>query len=847
MAKKQIEQYEHTGMERANNPHVGLVTPVTDPDTGEKKTYAYDPHLDPQLQWAGKAEHTSFEVPTVSLHVHERIDPNTIIEAVKKEHEDFGQLSLFAEKKPLREAIDFYKHKENWANRLIAGDSLLVMNSLLEKEGMAGKVQMMYFDPPYGIKYGSNFQPFVNKRDVKDGKDEDLSAEPEMIKAFRDTWELGIHSYLTYLRDRLLVARELLSDSGSVFIQISDENIHHIREILDEVFGKENFISIISFTSTSGFETSTISRSGDYIVWYGKDKALLKYRPLYIQKQFGGEGSSAYSKIELKDGSRLSIAEWEKKNNEVFDYNSKPEGSKVFAVDNLTSQGPAKEPQLFLFNDKLYEPNIGNHWKANFPDGMDRLKNNKRIQETKNYIGYVRYFEDFPMMQRNNIWTDTLGQNQYGSEGKIYAVQTGLSVSIRCLLMSTDPGDLVLDITCGSGTTANVAEQWGRRWITCDTSRVALTLAKQRLMTANFDYYQLAHQKEGVSSGFVYKTVPHITLKSIANNEPAATETLYDQPLVENSKTRITGPFTVEAVPAPSGGPNLSNGQSVEMAHSFDDLENDSSIGSDTSIARTGETLRQSEWRDELLKSGVRAKGGNIIPFTRVEPLSGTKYIQAEAETKEDNPKKVLVVFGPEHAPLEQRMVENAWQEARALRPDILLFCAFQFDEEAAKDIDELTPAIAGMQLLKAQMNADMLTDDLRKKRSSNESFWLVGQPDVQIHKLDNGKIKVEVMGFDYYNPKTGNVESGGKKNIAMWMLDTDYDNRSLFPSQVFFPMAGDGDGWDKLAKNLKAEIDEEKIEAFKGTISLEFQPGNSIAVKIIDDRGIECLRVIKM
>jgi adenine-specific DNA-methyltransferase len=352
-------------------------------------------------------------------------------------------------------------------------------------------------------------------------------------------------------------------------------------------------------------------------------------------------------------------------------------------------------------------------------------------------------------------------------------------------------------------------------------------------MTANFDYYKLAHSKEGVGSGFVYKTVPHITLKSIANNEPPATETLYDQPLVEKSKTRITGPFTVEAVPAP-------------YAKSLDDLENDDTA-SDTSIARTGETLRQSEWRDELLKSGVRAKGGNMIRFTRVEPLAGTKYIQAEAETREDIPKKVLVVFGPEHAPLEQRMVENAWQEARAFKPEMLLFCAFQFDEEAAKDIDELTPAIAGMQLLKAQMNADMLTDDLRKKRSSNESFWLVGQPDVDVHKLAGGKVQVEVLGFDYYNPKTGNVESGGKKNIAMWMLDTDYDNRSLFPSQVFFPMAGSGDGWDKLARNLKAEIDEEKIEAFKGTLSLEFEPGNSIAVKIIDDRGIESLRVIKL
>ena len=834
---KQIEQYEHTDKERANNPHVGLVTPASDPDTGEKKTYQYDPHLDPQLQWAGKAEHTSFEVPTVSLHVHERIDPNSIIETVKKEHEGPKQMSLFeTNEKPLREAIDFYKHKENWSNRLIAGDSLLVMNSLLEKEGMAGKVQMVYFDPPYGIKYGSNFQPFVNKRDVKDGKDDDLSAEPEMIKAFRDTWELGIHSYLTYLRDRLLLARELLSDSGSVFVQISDENVHHVREIMDEVFGLNNFVTQLYYKKTTGAgspgELLAPASVGDYIIWYAKNKSNLKYHRLYKEKEFGGEGSSAYKKIELPDKTRISISEWEKLNNTIFDYNKLPKGCKIYGLDNLTSQSGGDNARFPIELEGVeYTINRGS-WKTS-KDGIENLKKNRRIDVSGNgVLGYIRYFEDFPVNPLTNLWTDTVGQNQYGGD-KIYVVQTALTVSLRCLLMTTDPGELVLDITCGSGTTANVAEQWGRRWITCDTSRVALTLAKQRLMTANFDYYKLAHDKEGVGSGFVYKTVPHITLKSIANNEPAATETLYDQPLVEKSKTRITGPFTVEAVPAP-------------YAKSFDDLENDNN-GSDTSIARTGETLRQSEWRDELLKSGVRAKGGNIIQFTRVEPLAGTKYIQAEAETKEDTPKKVLVVFGPEHAPLEQRMVENAWQEARTLKPDMLLFCAFQFDEEAAKDIDELTPAIAGMQLLKAQMNADMLTDDLRKNRSSNESFWLVGQPDVKVHKLDKGKVQVEVMGFDYYNPKTGNVESGGKKNIAMWMLDTDYDNRSLFPSQVFFPMAGTGDGWDKLAKNLKAEIDEEKIESFKGTLSLEFEPGNCIAVKIIDDRGIESLRVINM
>ena len=823
--EKQIEQYEHSNKKRANNPPVGLVTPKSDPDTGEKKTYEYDPHLDPQLQWAGKAEHTSFEVPTVSLHVHERIDPKTIIDTVTKEKTGPAQMSLFkTEQKPLREAIDFYKHKEGWSNRLIAGDSLLVMNSLLEKEGMAGKVQMVYFDPPYGIKYGSNFQPFVNKRDVKDGKDEDLSAEPEMIKAFRDTWELGIHSYLTYLRDRLLLAREILHESGSVFVQISDENVHHVREIMDEVLGPENFVSLIAFTSTSGFDSSTLARTGDYLVWYAKEKVKIKYHQLYIEKDISIEGGR-YGWITLNDGTYRGLKSKEKSGERPI-----PDGARFYQPTSLVSQGETSSPQEFIFLGKKYKPPIGQHWKTSI-EGLNKLAENNRIHVAKNSIRYIRFSNDFPFKPINNLWTDTATGNF--TEDKLYVVQSGVKLIQRCLLMTTDPGDLILDITCGSGTTANVAEQWGRRWITCDTSRVALTLAKQRLMTANFAYYKLAYPNEGISSGFEYKTVPHITLKSIANNEPPATETLYDQPFVDNKKTRITGPFTVEAVPAP-------------YAKSFDELEKDDS-GSDTSIARTGETHRQSEWRDELLRSGVRAKGGKIIQFTRVEPLSGTKFIQAEAETKEDVPQKVLVVFGPEHAPLEQRQVEDAWQEARALNPDMLLFCAFQFDDEAAKDIDELTPEIAGMQLLKAQMNADMFTDDLRKKRSSNESFWLVGQPDVKVHKQKDGKVQVEVMGFDYYNPKTGNVESGGKKNIAMWMLDTDYDNRSLFPSQVFFPMAGAKEGWTKLARNLKAEIDEEKIEAFRGTTSLEFEPGNTIAVKIIDDRGIESLRVIKV
>ncbi|MEA3428582.1 MAG: site-specific DNA-methyltransferase, partial [Thermodesulfobacteriota bacterium] len=829
----------HAGKKRLNNPPVGLVSEDTEPYQESRKTYEYDPHLDPQLQWAGKAEHTSFEVPTRSLHVHERIDPKTIIDTVQKEETGPVQISLFeSEKKPLREAIEFYKHKEGWSNRMIAGDSLLVMNSLLEKEGMAGKVQVAYNDPPYGIKYGSNFQPFVNKRDVKDRKDEDLTAEPEMIKAFRDTWELGIHSYLSYLRDRLLLERELLHESGSVFVQINDNNLHHVKELLDEVFGNKNCINTIPFKKRASY----LSRFGkglfemfDYIVWYAKDIDKVRIRTLYKQDKKEEALKGEFRYYDDNDGVRNVTDE------DIINPNI--DLSKVFRTHSASkkSQTPQETEPIEVDGKMLYPPS-GHEWKTD-PDGMTKLREAKRLVGNSSTRPFKIYFTDFPYSILNNLWDDTLAE-----QFPLYAVQTDEVPIQRCLLMTTDPGDLVIDPTCGSGTTAYVAEQWGRRWITCDTSRVALTLAKQRLMTANFNYYQLAHPQEGVGSGFMYKTVPHITLKSIANNEPAKEETLYDQPKVDRKKTRITGPFTVEAVPS-------------LRARSLEDIEKENQ-GTGESVARSGETLRQAQWRDELLKSGVRTKGGRKLGFTRVQPLSGIRWIQCEAETREDlsavpaqagKPQKVFVVFGPEHAPLEQRMVENAWQEAKPFKPDILLFCAFQFDDEAAKDIDELKPEIAGMQLLKVQMNADLFTDDLKKKRSGNDSFWLIGQPDVEIKRIkkgdDKGKYQVEVLGFDYYNPKTGNVDSGGKGNIAMWLLDTNYDDRSLFPSQVFFPMAGAKDGWSKLARNLKAEIDKEKIKAFKGTVSLSFEKGGNakIAVKIIDDRGIESLRVISI
>jgi adenine-specific DNA-methyltransferase len=613
---KPIEQYTHSDKDRVNNPPVGLVTPETDKEAG-KQIYAYDPHFDPQLQWAGKAEHTSFEVPIVSLHVHERIDPRTIIEAVRRRHEEEAgfQNSLFESERvnlPLFKAVEFYKHRHNWSNRLIAGDSLLVMNSLLVKEGMAGGVQMVYFDPPYGIKYGSNFQPFVNKREVKDGRDEDLTAEPETLKAFRDTWELRIHSYLTYMRDRLLLARELLHESGSIFVQISDENVHLVRNLLDEVFGAKNFISLIPVVKTSGLGASGLARVADFLLWYGRNAEASKYRQLYVRRDLGDEGAEQYSWVELPDKSRRRMLLAERQ-----DPSSLPDGARAFRLDNLTSGAFRENTTIsYKFKGRVFHPGTDKCWKTT-KEGLDILADNRRIEIIGNTLAYVRFIDDFPLRPLKALWTDT-GTGGFGDE-KLYIVQTTTKIIQRCMLMTTDPGDLVLDITCGSGTTAYVAEQWGRRWITCDTSRVALTLAKQRLMTASFEYYQLAKPEEGISSGFKYKTVPHVTLKSIANNEPPVQETLYDQPLLDKNIERVTSPFTVEAVPAPV----------VQTLH---EVTATTPTLADNSIARSGETLRQAEWRNELLRTGIRGRRGEKMQFSRVEPLAGTRALHADAE-----------------------------------------------------------------------------------------------------------------------------------------------------------------------------------------------------------------------
>ena len=769
------------------------------------------------------------------------------------------------------------------------------MNSLLQKESMAGRVQMIYIDPPYGIKYGSNFQPFVNKRDVTDRKDEDLTQEPEMIKAFRDTWELGIHSYLAYLRDRLLLAKELLHESGSIFIQISDENHQFVRNLLDEIFGSRNYVLSIVLQKKSA--TTPTDPVNDFIVWYARDREKLKIVPL-IENRASPEDDAKFNTL-------ISPADQHKRiallSDEEIDHLIQTGWRWARVNYPIVSQDPdEKRSKDFIYHGEPKKCGHNNHWRFDPDSQMRRLERTNRLFDGGGAsLGGVIYWDDWSARFPSNIWL------YHGEKKPIYVVQTTRRAIERCILMTTDPGDLVLDPTCGSGTTAFVAEKWGRRWITTDTSRVAVTLAKQRLTTASYDYYDLKYPHEGLKGGFIYKTVPHVTLKAIANNpeideiygqmHPAVEraldeinqtltptplplgeglkewevpfdfpedwldaarapfdafhaarqarqkkmdesiaahadqEILYDKPQVAKNKLRITGPFTVEAVPFPT-------------VLGLDEAEQPASA--DIAVARSGETFRQGQWRDELLKAGIRGKGGQKLQLADLEPLPGTKYIHAVGTAAETG-ERVAVSFGPQHAALEQRQVEIAMREAGGLfpLPTMLVFCAFTFDPEAAKDIDN----IKGITALKVQMNTDLLTEDLKKARASNESFWLMGQPDVEIHVLKNGQYQVEVHGFDYFDTKAGELQSGSKSNIAMWSLDTDYDDRSLFPKQVFFPMSGAKDGWNKLKKDIKAELNEELLAQFQGTKSLPFEPGENrrIAVKIVDDRGIESLKVM--
>ena len=788
------------------------------------------------LNWSGKAERGSVTVPTLPLFVHERLSTQAVLETLKRRHPERGQtLDLFGEgDKSIGEKIrGAYEHLNGWQNRLILGDSLQVMHSLLDYEGLGGQVQMIYMDPPYGVKFGGNFQPFVRRRDVKDGDDDALSREPEMVRAYRDTWELGIHSWLTYMRDRLLLAREMLTDSGSCFVQISDENVHLARSVMDEVFGAENQIATICYKKPGQRSSLTLPVLTDFVLWYAKDKTRIKYCQLYVPKSLAGDGGSHYNQVELADGTIRTLSEQER-----FNPNLLPDDSKVFQTTSLTSAGSQSGEGCFEFQGRKYYPPAHKHWSCSL-EGLKRIAKADRILPTRTTMRFKRYFSDLPLMELDNRWNDV---GLFGESS--YVVQTSTKVIQRCLLMTTDPGDLVLDPTCGSGTTAAVAEQWGRRWITTDVSRVPLALARQRLLTATYPYYQLKDAQRGPAGGFVYARkqnrkgeevggiVPHVTLKSIANDEPPAEEVLVDKPETEPNVTRITGPFCVEAVLPTPLSPDADPVEIGEPDPIADDDE-------DRHFERMIEVLR--------LSPVLKLPGNQTFTLAKVRPPGKSLGLHAEAENP-DTGEAVAVLFGPANGAVSERAVIEAGKEAHAKNYTMLLVIAFAI-EPAARETVQHGEATFGLPALYAQASTDLVMSDLLKNTRSSQIFAVVGLPDVALEKLDEqaadgGDLwQVTLRGLDVFDPASMDHTALQGDDVPCWMLDTDYDGQCFRAGQVFFPRTL---AWDKIRRAVRADFDDAVWERLRGAVSAPFAAGEQIAVKVLDDRGNELLVVKK-
>lgn len=860
--KKPVSSIQHKEDKRASIPSTereGMEAPATEGmnKQSEYQMFAHDftRGRDPELYWVDKYKNDDEETQAQylktdvkSLYVHEDVSPEYLISQLYEMKKEAApqQLDLFATPENVDDLMErvatYYQHNDDWQNRLILGDSLMVMNSLLNRESMKGKVQCIYFDPPYGIKYGGNWQMKINSTNVKEG-DEGVTAEPEMIKAYRDTWELGIHSYLSYLRDRLVMARELLTESGSCFVQISDENVHLVRNLLDEVFGSENFVSQIVYTKTAGFSTNTISNVADYIIWYAKNIDNVKARKLFIDKEYDIDGV-LYSRIELADGRRMSISEWEKETGLKFSYANRPTGSRLFRGTATTSQGLASTPQPFEFEGKTFYPPKNNHWKANYPNGMQRLSDINRLYMTENSLCYVRYYTDFPYKEISNVWNDT-GTGSFLAE-KIYVVQSALKAIQRCILMTTDPGDLVLDPTCGSGTTAYVAEQWGRRWITIDTSRIALNIAKRRLMTAILPYY-LLHDEEGgnVRQGFKYKTVPHITLKALANDLPFDEEILYDQPEEDKKRIRVSGPFTVETL------------QSLDIIEPKDvddreDTEEDDSLF----IRRVFDHLQSGG-----IKNGAKEQKAVMHGMeTVVNP-----YLNARGYYTDDEGRERLVYFliGPKYGTVSKQQVNKATQEMIARQSEgasWLVILGFSFED----NIENQTISFAGFQVTKVRMGDDLLQDGLLKKDKKAASFIIIGEPDIALVKDDGGKCHIEIRGLDMYDPIKNMVKERSVADIAYWEMDTDYSGNRFRVKSIHF-CGGDKKEFDAWKKGLTSLQPRNTRKGIEQTLRMEFcdevwdslydfrsEPvdfveGRKIAVRVVSQFGEESTKVITM
>ncbi len=790
----------------------------------------------PFLNWSGKAEANEITVPTLPLFVHERLSTQAVLDTLKRyKRNRQGTLDLFGESdKSIGDKIrGAYEHSNGWQNRMILGDSLQVMNSLLRYESMGRQVQMVYMDPPYGIKFGGNFQPFVRKRDVKDGDDESISREPEMVQAYRDTWTLGIHSWLTYMRDRLLLARELLTDSGSCFVQISDENVHLVRCVMDEVFGRENFVSEIQYVKTSGKAGKYLDTITDYLIWYGKDKSRMKYRQLYVNKIIGKEGTTQYVWAQEGDSQRKLTHE------ELSHPFSIDADTRVFALDNLTAQtGSEKTTFQYEYQGKKFRPTKGG-WNTNL-SGMEKLDSADRLQVVGNTLMYRRFISDFPVSPISNVWRDVLMTGF--SSPKIYVVQSSIPVIQRCIQMTTDPGDLVLDPTCGSGTTAVTAEQWGRRWITTDVSRVPLALARQRLLTATFPYYELKDDAIGPGAGFIYKRkqnrkgeevggiVTHVTLKSIANNEPAAEEVLVDKPETADNTTRITGPFCVEAVlPTPLSP------EAADVKVETNEVHERPAEDYTSHILRMTEVLR--------LSPVIRLPGNKSLTLKSVRPPAKSLSLHAEAQTEDGN--TVAVVFGPANGAISEVSVLDAAKEARAKGFNRLLAVAFAIEPPARKTI-ELCEETAGIPALYVQASTDLAMSDLLKNMRASEVFSVCGLPDIELTtcgKQEDGEplYQVTLRGLDTFDPVSMETSQQEGRNVPCWMLDTDYDGQCFRAGQVFFPKTA---AWDKIRNALRADFEDSVWQHLASDTSEPFVAGDNgkIAVKVIDDRGNELL-----
>jgi adenine-specific DNA-methyltransferase len=827
-----VEAFKHED-KRVNIPTADS-SELVSPDVAQSTQLRYprNPDLDPQLVWAGKdaQDGEDLVVDAPPIYIQEKIVPQVIVENLRKVVEK-PQLSLFEDFDGLEgyEAVEYYQHEANWSNRMILGDSLHVMASLAEKENLRGKVQMVYLDPPYGIRFGSNWQATTGKRDVKDGKVEDITREVEQIKAFRDTWKLGVNSYLAYLRNRLVVARDLLTDSGSIFVQMGDENVHLVRCLLDEVFGTENFVSQITIRKTAGLGTTSLPAVVDYLLWYGTNREQTKVHSLFRPKEL--EDDPNYTYIHLADGQERRMTTEER-----GDHSMLPRGARVFRSQILLAAG--RTPSCIYpieCDNQRFEPTAGRSWATN-QAGMERLINADRVMIVGKTLNYKRFADDFAINPLNNMWED--GASGVGMD-KIYVVQTNVKIAERCMLMATDPGDLVIDPTCGSGTTAFVAEQWGRRWITVDTSRVALALARQRLLGAKFPYFTLVDNND-LRKGFVYKTVPHVTLRSIANNPDimpgmarmsvdaaiaryADSEIIYDHAEEDNKKVRVSGPFTVES---------LSPHATVTPVRS----ESEKTATVDDASAFEKSII------DNLLKAGVQnGRKSERLLFDSLVPFAGER-IQGEGIQRETGD-RIAVSIGPQFGTVDAEWIRLAAREAtRGLGFDVLLVCAFAFDPQANESVKEFS--IGRVRVVLVRMNSDLAMGDvLLKKTGSGNLFTIFGEPDIDIMK-DGDEVTVEIRGVDVYNPTTGEIRSSGTGEIALWMIDTDYDGESFFVRHCYF--TGDNDPYKRLKAALKADIDPDAWETLYKTKSRPFErpEKRKIAVKVINHYGDEVLQV---